>query len=350
MNFNHVAVAIGVVLVVILLTMSAISIVGAYVIVDDPAWTLRFDKLGEVDEPARGWAVRAGLAALIVLAGFTAVFLGFGDEFEELVVPWSELKPLEEAAASTEGQGRWRIAFRLVFLFLAIGWGGWEASRLFDQSERGPAAELVAWGERHDAYREHSWSAAGQWESAQRAYRWFLPYSLAIYAIVVPLVVVIPSYAAITRDLRSMSAANARLAQAIAAGREPAEVCDKFIKFKNEWYKKCLRYLNLGAAVALVLVYYQLIGKHAFSRPFQQTTFMTFAVIGMNGAFFVFVWYVYHDAWINTLTHLESHQQRLKTEDEPWKFLGRLFLQSFSGYLVLIVLLIPLKNMLSISG
>lgn len=356
MRLNRPATWIGVTLMVLLLFVAYYSLHRSYRVtgkgdVQDPAWALRFDKLGQPDGGSHGMAIRMGLAAIAVLFGVTVICVGFGTEFEQLL----PLFRRERLRGWLSRKTLWLYTFRFLFCALAIVWGGWEAHRVLDLSESGPPAQLVAFGEANGAYEGIAWSAAEKFAAAEKGYWWCLPYSLIFYAVVVPLLVVVPMYAAVVHDVPQWVSADAQLDEAVMR-EQTAEnaklVKQRFFSFKNDWYKRCLRYLNVGAIVAVTLVYYQLIGKNAFSPEFQKTTFATFLVIGINGVFFVFVWYVYHDAWIRTTEYLENStgtQIQLRTEDHPWNFLGRLFLQSVSGYVVLIVLLIPLKNMLPLS-
>ncbi len=315
----------------------------------DSAWELQFNKLGNEQQTSYGMWIEVLRLMLTVVGTLLVTCTRFGKELMLLLrVTDTSTWSLRLWTAASREAGMVTVA-RGCFVVMAIGLGAARTVWVLGPDEMGRASKLVQWGEDHAAYVDSSLTAAKKFESAQACYRAKLLYMLIFDCIILPVAVVLPLFAILSIDLPRLAEAQRKLMQEIAQGNPLAGVQTTFQCFRADLQEQAMRYLNVFAALSIVVAFEVWIGNRTIASEGRDVSNVAFAVVGANALFFVLLWYFYHDAWQKTARYAvekgESDKQ-LREEYHPWSLLKTLLHESLSGYTVLLLLLSPFKDSL----
>lgn len=337
------AVKLCIILCAVLIPSGAISAIVAYGTfgTPDPAWSS-----GE----KYGILITLGRLLLVVPLALWILCGHFGKELMELVSNSSKLESETKANPPT----RLNTVFRILLVIIAVLFGGWHAFQCLDHgSFKGKVPDnyvvrMVSQGEENHVYATTT-SAQNKFDGARWCYISFLPYVMVFYGIIVPLMIVVISYAIIRTDLPLFHHSRRMLKTTLFLCGSAEVARKQFKQFRLEWYNQSMRYLTAFASLGIVVIYDQLLGNLALSKEAQQQEIVAFLLLGANSIFFLVVWYFYHDAWFETdrfLVECQEVDDAFRKENGPWTFLRSLFHNSMSGYTASALLLLPLKNLL----
>ncbi len=355
MRTDPTAAKLGMMVGATLLLIGTICIVWSYN-TGDPAWDLINCRLGHSGGPRYGMYIQLGLLWLTVPLGVLVVCGSFGDEVTELL-RLSGRKTLGRQLRERQSRRPTLVTcLRIVFLLAAVLWGGGEVARAVGRTAESLPAALVARGQAADAYanvpfkdREKYVSADQKLRSSLAAHHIYAPVIVIYYSIIVPLTLIIPCFAIFHNDLPRLLEARTSLREAVSSYRRAERVQQRFHQFRDQMYARSMRYLNLFAVLAIIVLYMQFVGNRSISPEAAQSVAVALAIPAASALFLAFVWYLYHDVWQTTSRYLDAIgalQTSMGDDDLPLRFVRRLFRQNLSGYVVALVLLVPLKDML----
>lgn len=281
------------------------------------AWNGHFGRLEDPTGMPVGYWIE--LARLILIVGLSAFVLGdgFSDELQQL---------FRLRSSRSESPGRkvkaWVIAFRCFFVVLVLVLAITKSSEVFNLSENGAPAQLIQWAfdPQHEIYDRDEIAEIEQiWREVQRAYILYTPYAQVIYAVFLPLMITVPLFAVITSDVRYLSST-----RHLSIGR--------FAEFRNECYRRAMRYLNLYAAVSIVLLFLQW-DPVLTDREHEWVRAMAYSLSVVAAIFFVYVWMIYHDYWYRASSSMEDEEagRKFATANAPLDFFKSMFKQPLPG-------------------
>lgn len=336
-----------------LLIIGVVSLISAYQY-GDPAWEVQFQRLGKMDGSRYGMTIELFRLVLFVALA-TMVLTGRFSREMRLLLGWTE--------RSTWGirmSRSWRAAsvtgVRVVFVTLVVWLAGTETWRILDEGPDGAPAQLIAWAETHTSelpadYFEMSLNQ--RFDSAWTTFLLYLPYSLVIWGVIVPLTVCVVLLALVNTDYWKMLSWKRRFYETVTiADGDANEIRGAFDEFSSDLKESCLRYSDVAGAVALAILFQQFLGNSMLPREARASSVASIVMIGAFFLFFLWVWFQYQDIW----RHAREKMGNSRTNDgtmemreqmiTPQQFMKSIFKDKHNGYIVSALFLVPMEQYL----
>jgi len=347
------------------LLVGSVSLIAAY-FAGSEVWDVRFGRLGDSDGPQLGLLIEGVRLFLVVVLGVSTVCLGFPEEVAALFRATYIRRSLQRFFA----RGSWRrsvdreMMFRLLFLLLAGSLAIWKVHEVLNRVETSPAATLLQWGVDPT---QNIWTTASgvgakpvihpralsyaelesQFNAIQRAYLLYVPYTLVNYALIIPLVLVVPLYSASCTDLGKLRMFG--YARLLVRRASPDELKKELERIQARCFQASQRYLYLCAALGIVFVYVQFDPTLATAT---RTTlkYVFYVLVGGSALAVIRLWGHYYAAWQGALNRLVERGESTKgilDDLSPLKFGQSLLVQTPQGIVAVSLLTPTLQDLVS---
>ena len=299
------------------------SLVMAYYVTTTPAWSLRFDQLGNPQFPiGTGFAIDALRICLFVLLTIFICWYRLNEHFLTFMNPRIHT---------------WRVfSFRMLFVAVAVFFGASEARRHLSL-DRAPTA-MYNWA------AEHGFNSTPEAEAVP--YRAFLLYSLVSYSFVLPSLVAIPFFA-FSRGLKKLRMRGYKLLPANSMGLSDQGIISEFNNYERECERECSRYIDVLGIGALSIHFEYWIGNLTLTDGGLSVLRIGWLAVFTGVMILGWIAWLYSNAVCNTKDSLLNSQSlnpvnpaNLSDQKNGLSFIKTVFL-SGPGGLLLISLLIP---------
>ena len=325
-----------------LILLGVIALCGAYFFADDPVWRHQ-SRLGSPQGIDYGFYIELARLVLFVIMVMWALGRGFA-------------KPLGELLDFMNGE-TWQLRskvlwFRLFLLLLAIALGHRYVGKCFHASEDGWPARLVAQGEQNNLYDGETVELAGldqRLDSARRAFMWYAVYSSVFYCVLLPLVIITPTYAFVSEDWQQLLTVRRDVQHVVEHQLSIAEAKSCFDRFHKELTERSTRDVRLLVAIGVGVAFEQYIGALVMSVEARVDVLSALLVAAAGVLLLAASLYVYYDGWQEINRYLREQGESAGLEQEhytPQAFVKLLLKHDYSVYILGTLLATPWKDQL----
>ena len=260
----------------------------------DPAWTFRARR-GAPDGPCFGYWIEVLRLLLVVPLAMYALAAGFAR-------PISVLLAVTDRSTWTPGV----TLSRVLLLVIAVGYGGYNLQRCFDRGSGGLASKTVDFGHENRCYAgaasSDGWTSLdAQYDSARRSLLLYSGYAAVFFAVLVPLVLIVPGYAFFSEDIHRVREARELLEQSLQGGpaRQDgvAAVKEQFQTFSRTLTRLATRHVRLMVAIGAAVAFDQYLGALAMSPEAQNDVILAYAIVAINLLLLGVAFCFYYDGW-----------------------------------------------------
>ena len=334
-----------VVLCILLMIYGFAMLYLAYFATDDPAWAFRSQRESP-EEPPWGFWIEAFRLLFFVPLALYALWTGFARPLSIL---------LAVSDRSTWGSG---VTFaRLALLSVAVLCGGYHAHRCLDHRADSLASNNVTYGHQKNVYDQAEFaggwtSLETQYGSARRSLTYYSGYAIVFFAVLVPLVLVVPAYSFFSEDLDIAREASESLKRSMiprgasALAAQIDEVRGQFQEFRQTLTRLTERHVRLIVAIGAAVAFDQYFGALAMSSEAQTDVLRGHGMIlGANVLLIAAASYFYYGGWRRVDRFLLDAGQAdglSATQFGPSAFVKNLLTYNHNAWVMLSLLASPL--------